>query len=64
MCKNAVESRNMCKHARPANIQISMHSRAALSECSLGTFLIAKYARFLHLDNEDSDQSLHLALMS
>ena len=42
---------------RPAKIQISLRIRAVWSESSLGAFWIAKDAKFLPADNEDSDQS-------
>ena len=42
---------------RLAKIQINLRIRALRSESSLGAFLIAKDAKFLHTDNEDSDQS-------
>ena len=44
-------------HMRPAKIQII---RAVWSESSLGEFLIAKDAIFLHAENEDSDQTAHM----
>ena len=42
---------------RQAKIQISLRSRAVWSESSLGAFWIAKDAKVLQTDNEDSDQS-------
>ena len=42
---------------RPAKIQISLRSRAVWSESSLAAFCIAKDAKFLHTDNEDTDQT-------
>ena len=42
-------------HVRPAKIQISLRIRAGWSESSLGAFWIAKEAKLLHEDNEDSD---------
>ena len=44
-------------HVRLAKIQISLRIRAVWSESSLGKFWIAKGAKFLHADNEDSDQT-------
>ena len=45
------------RHVRPAKIQISLRIRAVWSESSLGVFWISKDAKFLHADNEDSDQT-------
>ena len=47
-------------HIRQAKIQISLHIRAVRSEASLGTFWLAKLAKFLHVDNEDSDQIVRM----
>ena len=44
-------------HLRPAKLQISLRIRAVWSESSLGSFWIAKNTNFLHVDNEDSDQT-------
>ena len=44
-------------HGRPAKIQISLRIRAVWSESSLGAFRIAKDAKFVHADNESSDQT-------
>ena len=41
---------------RPAKIQIRLRECAVWSESSLGAFWIAKDAKFLRADNEDSDQ--------
>ena len=41
-------------HVRPAKIPISLRIRAVRSESSLGIFWIAKDAKILHADNEDS----------
>ena len=41
-------------HMRPAKIQISLRIRAVWSESPLGAYWIAKDAKFLHADNEDS----------
>ena len=53
-------SLNVRKHSfgqvRPAKIQISLYICAVWSESSLVAFYKAKDARFLHVDNEDSDQ--------
>ena len=48
-------------HVRPAKIQISLRIRAVWSESSLGAFWIVKEAKFLHADDEDSDQTAHPA---
>ena len=54
-------NRNVMKrssmHVRTAQIQISLRIRAVWSESSLGAFWIAKDAKVLHADNEDSDQT-------
>ena len=42
-------------HVRPAKIQISLRIRAVWSESSLGAFWIGKDAKFLYVENEDSD---------
>ena len=42
---------------RPVKIQISLRIRAVLSEVSLGAFQIAKDAKFLRADKEESDQT-------
>ena len=47
-------------YVRPAKSQISLRIRAVWSESSLGAFWIAKDARFLHADNEDSDQTAQM----
>ena len=41
----------------PAKIQISLHIHADWSESSLGTFWIAKDAKSIHAENEDSNQT-------
>ena len=43
-------------HVRPVMIQISLRIRAVWSESSLAVVWIAKDAKFLHADNEDSDR--------
>ena len=48
------------RHVRPAKTQICLRIRAVWSEFSLGTFRIAKDAKFLHVDNEDSDQTARM----
>ena len=48
---------------RPAKIQISLRIRAVWSESSLGTFWIARDAKFLHSDNEDSEQTARIHRM-
>ena len=45
---------------RPAMIQISLRICAVWSESSLGTFSIAKDAKFLHAENEYSDQTVRI----
>ena len=45
---------------RRAQIQISLRIRTVLSESSLGAFWIAKDAKFLDADNEDSDQTARM----
>ena len=61
---NVYLSRNVRKrtfeYVRPANIQIGLSIRAAWSESSLGTFWVAKDAKFLHAENEDSDQTARM----
>ena len=47
-------------HMRPVKIQISLRIRAVWSEFSLGAFWIAKVAKFLHADNENSDQTARI----
>ena len=47
-------------HARPAKILISLRIRAVSSEPSLGTLWLAKWAKFLRADNEDSDQTARM----
>ena len=47
-------------HARPAKILISLRIRADWSESSLGAIWIAKDAKFLHADNEDSNQTARM----
>ena len=49
-------------YALSAKIQISLRIRAVWSEPSLGAIRIAKDARFLHADNEDSDQAVRMSL--
>ena len=44
-------------HLSPGKIQICPRIRAVLSESFLGTFWIIKDAHFLHVDNEESDQT-------
>ena len=57
-------SRNIMKrtfgHVRPVKILIRLRMRAVWSESSLGASWIAKGAKFLHADNEDSDQTARL----
>ena len=59
-CNNKVEPRhdktnNMS--VRPAKTQISLGIRLVWSESSLCAQWVAKDPRFLHVDNEDSDQT-------
>ena len=44
-------------NVRPVKIPISLRIRADWSESSLGAFRVAKDAKFLHVDHEDSDQT-------
>ena len=43
-----------------AKIQISLCICTVWSESSLGTFRIAKDAKFLYAENKDSDQTVHM----
>ena len=47
-------------HVRPAKIQISLRIRAVWSKSSLGAFWIAKDAKLLHADHEDTDPSVRM----
>ena len=47
-------------HMSPAKIQISLRIRAVLSDSPLGAFWTVKDAVFLHVDNEDSDQTARM----
>ena len=65
ICTNSVNlSRNIRKrtfvHVRQGKIQINLHVGAVWSESSLGAFCIAKDAKFLHADNEDSNQTARM----
>ena len=51
------------RHVRPAMIQISLRIRAVWSESSPAAFWIAKDAKFLHWDNEDSDQTARMRIL-
>ena len=42
-------------HVRPAKIQVSLRIHTDWSGSTLGTFWLAKDAKVLHADNEDSD---------
>ena len=53
--RRKVKKRNF-GHVRPTNIQIRLRIRAVWSESSLGAFWIAKVAKFLQADNEDTNQ--------
>ena len=60
MCHN-VRKRTF-RYMRPAKIQISLRIRAG-SESSLGALWIAKDAKFLHADNEYSDQTARMRML-
>ena len=47
-------------HVRQAKIQIVLRIRTVYSESSLCAFWKAKDAKFLHADNEDSDQTARM----
>ena len=47
-------------HVRPAKIKTILHIRTVWSKLKLGTFRIAKDVKFLHSDNEDSDQNARM----
>ena len=47
-------------HMHPTKIQIRLRKCAVWSESSLGAFKIANDAKFLHADNEDSDQTVRM----
>ena len=47
-------------HVRLAKIQISLLIGIVWSESSLGAFWLAKAVKFLHADNEDSDQTVRM----
>ena len=47
-------------HVRLAMIQISLHTPTVWSESSLGIFWTTKNAKFLHADNDDSDQTARM----
>ena len=47
-------------YVHPAWIQISMRIRTVWSESLLDAFGIAKNAKFLHADNEDSEQTARM----
>ena len=47
-------------HVRPAKIQISLRIRTVWSETSLSAFWIAKDAKFLHANKEDSNQTARM----
>ena len=49
-------------HVRPVKIQISLYIRTVWSESSLDAFWIAKDAKFLHADSEDSDQTTRMRI--
>ena len=51
------------EYVRPAKIQISLRIRAYWSESSLGGFRIAKEAKSLRADNEDSDQTARMRML-
>ena len=45
----------------PEKIQITLRICASHQNLRLGAFWIAKDAKFLHLDNKDSDQTVHMS---
>ena len=47
-------------HVRPAKVPVSLCIPAVCKESPLGAFWIAKDAKFLHADNEDSEQSARM----
>ena len=61
MSRNARKRTSL--YVRPARIQISLRILAVRSDFSLGAFWIAKDAQFLHEDNDDSDQTLHMLVL-
>ena len=50
-------------YVRSAKIPISLRIRALWSDSSLGAFWKAKDARFLHVCNEDSDQTARMHML-
>ena len=54
----AARSENVPSDMCLVKIQIRLCICAVWSESSLGTFWLAKAAKFLHADNEDSDQTV------
>ena len=59
--KDNFELRRQEGHMRPAKIQISLRIRTGWPESSLGAFSwIAEEIKFLHADNEDSDQTARM----
>ena len=58
--KGAASSENVPGHARRVKIQISLCIRTVWSESSLGVFWIVNDSKFLHADNEDSDQTARM----
>ena len=55
-------SGNIPSDMGPAKIQIRLRIRAVWSESSLGAFWIVKEAKFIHADNEDSDQTVRMLI--
>ena len=47
-------------YVHQTKIQISLRIRAVWLKSSMGAFWIAKDAKFLHADNEDSDQTARM----
>ena len=61
LVKWAAKSENIpFGRVRPAKIQMSLRTRTLGSESSLAAFCITKYAKFLHAENEDSDQTARM----
>ena len=50
----------MFGNIQPVKMNVSLRIHAVGSESSLGTFCIATDAKFLHADNEDSNQTARM----
>ena len=48
------------RHVRPAKNYINLRMRTVWSESWLGVVWITKDAKFLHADNEDTDQTTQM----